>query len=232
LARIAWLWKPHNHQNGDSLLVQTSVCQQPDFWRTRASSGLPFDWLFRATLATLSLRQGRDPFLEPVRGHAFHPRLVGRTQTRTQRTKCWGMGRASTCFLPCIGRVGRELFRPARPRQPSRHASSAASCEGRAGRGWLARGAWRERSGRQTATRLAPPPPQHAPSSNFSSPISCSTDSGRRRAGRHPPLRIKCGPARATPALCPGGGVWSGRRGAAWPCALAVYCRGAQWRPA
>jgi len=172
LARIAWLWKPHNHQNGDSLLVQTSLCQRPDFWRTRTSSGLPFDWLFRVTLATLSLRQGRDPFLEPLRGHAFHPRLVGRTQTRTQRTKCLGDGTRVRMLLAFYRPCRRELFRLARPRQPSRHASSAASCEGRAGRGWLPLGAWRERSGRQTTTRLAPPPPQHAPSSIFPSPIS------------------------------------------------------------
>ena len=163
--------------------------------------------------------------------HSIHGSSAARKHARNVRN-AWGMGRASTCFLPCIGRVGRQLFRPARPRQPSRHASSVVSCERRAGRGWLARGAWRERSGRQTATCFAPPPPQQAPSSIFPSPISCATESGRRRAGRHPPLRIECGLARATPALCPGGGVWSGRRGAAWPCALAVYCRGAPWRPA
>ena len=97
---------------------------------------------------------------------SIHGSSAARKHARNVRS-AWGMGRASTCFLPCIGRVGRELFRPARPRQQSRHASSAPSCEGRAGRGWLARGAWRERSGRQTATRLAPPPPQHAPPAIF-----------------------------------------------------------------
>jgi len=78
LAQIAWLWQPHSDENGDSLLVQTSLCQQPDFWRTRSSSGVPFDWLFRATLAALSLRQDCDPFFEPFRWHTFHPRVVGR----------------------------------------------------------------------------------------------------------------------------------------------------------
>ena len=138
-----------------------------------------------------------DPFWEPLLWHTFHPRLVGRTRARTLRTKWLRDGTHVHVLLAFCRPCRRELFRPTPALQPSRHASSAASCEGRAERGWLPLRACRERSGRQTAL----PPSQHAPSNNFPSPISCATDRGRRRAGSHPPLRIGCGPARATPCL-------------------------------
>jgi len=115
-----------------------------------------------------------DPFWEPLLWHPFLPRFVGRTRARTQRTRWLRDGTHVHALLAFCPPCRRELFRPTPPRQPSRHASSAASCEGRAERGWLPLRACRERSGRRTATRLALPPSQHAPSNIFPSPISCA----------------------------------------------------------
>jgi len=185
-----------------------------------------------ATLAALSRHQGCDRFFEPLRWHMFHPRLVGHTRARTQRTKWLGDGTRVHVLLAFCRPRRRELFWPTRPRQPSRHASSAGSCEGRAGRGWLPLGAWRERSGRQTATCLAPPPLSTRPPTFFPlrsrAPQTADGDvvAGNRRPG------LGAAPRGPPPARCPGGGVWSGRRGAACPCALAGCFRGAQWRPA